>query len=414
MRCFGKEPPESIAERSSWIGSVHQDPQVQIIFPEVEDELAFPLENLGCSTVSMERIVKQQLQWIQLPARAKTKTLSGGEAQKVVCAATLGMDAPILLLDEPLAALDVSSAHALLRHLQQLARKGKTILIIEHRLEIVLDYVDAALWLEEGMVRYFPKMAAFSSFYEHWLQQQLVRKETIKNGAAEQKERRRERTGASSEGEFKGEEPLLQLKNVHFQYGERALFSGLSFVVYAGDRHVIQGENGCGKTTLLQLMAGFLQPAKGKMQTSFSFRKRWLSIAYVLQNPSAQLFLPTVREELAFHQSDADLCKYLIHHFALQDLLERHPQSLSEGQKRRLGFVLALCRRPRLLLLDEPTVGQDYRNMWLMLEALHTVDPEGQMAMITITHDQRCARYLGDHYWCLEEGQLKKKSEMLE
>lgn len=125
-----------------------------------------------------------------------------------------------------------------------------------------------------------------------------------------------------------------------------------------------------------------------------------------MQNPNYQLFMPTVQQEIAYKATSPQRAAHLIDAFELQGLEERHPHSLSEGQKRKVGVASILAMEPEVLLFDEPTVGQDYRSLSLIIRELNRMNERAPLTMLTITHDTRCAHFLGEQFLWMEEGRL--------
>lgn len=372
----------SVSERARWIGSVFQNPREQIVFDKLIDEVVFPMENLALDRDEMHRRSRRILERLRLAPEARTATLSGGEQQKLITAATLAMQQDILLLDEPLANLDQDAALELLQLLRQLAdQKDYAIVLVEHRLDLVRDYVDRVLAFADGH-RLYPSAAEFFAALD----------------AADSQEPQR----GVEPTEDSDKPVLLKLRDVGCAFGERVLFSKVNLTVHESDRLVILGDNGCGKTTLLDIIAGLKKPTRGSVTRAFGKRDLGHKVGMVLQNPDYQLFMPTVREELSLTSADRAWTDYLIRHFKFEPLLERSPFSLSEGQKRKLGFACILARRPDLLLLDEPTVGLDDAGMYQLLEALERYGREHSLTLISVSHDRRAIPLLGDRYFRLD------------
>ena len=301
------------------------------------------------------------------------------------------MGADILIFDEPLANLDQQGAHELLTLLRTLAGQGKAVLLVEHRLDVVLPYVDVVWELRDGSTRQVSDKDAYLG------SQVSVIRDTPADCLT-----------ATS--------PALRVSRLTKGFGGRTVLDGLSFDLMAGERLLLLGENGCGKSTLLSLLARllradggtveqFLDPALGKKAD-----RRWFrTVGVVYQDPNYQLFMSSVADELTFAAADRDYALDLAERFGLTSLLERHPHSLSEGQKRRVTIAAILAQKPRLLLLDEPTVGQDYAGLRQLVEVLNAVHREQGSTMVTITHDFRCAAALCDRALWLENGGILRQ-----
>lgn len=378
IKIKGQPAAQAAAERALSVGSVLQDANSQIIFPAVEDELAFPLENLQFTAEKIGRRIRRAAEVMKLRPEAATDKLSGGQKQRLITAATLGMGQKILLFDEPLASLDAAGAELLLKHLSKLVRdEDYTVLFVEHRIDWVLPYADAFFWLENGKLQSFPDAAAFEAFFSQNIREKLRTPRPLPPAAAA------------------AERTLIALEDVSFKAGGRVILEQLNFRLHAGDRYVILGENGAGKSTFLLLLSGLLKPSSGRRRSVYKRRESFRKIGFVMQDPGYQLFLPTVGQELAFQSADPAVTARLIEIFRFEELLARHPHSLSEGQKRRLGFAVILSMLPEVLFLDEPTVGQDYFSLQAMLEALSEIYAKRPLTLLTLTHDSRCGAFFG-------------------
>lgn len=380
------------SERSRLVGSVLQNADEQIVHDRVEDEAAFGCENFKIPVPEIQNAVQKSLDWMSLKPEWATKTLSGGQKQRLITAATLAMDQRILVLDEPLANLDKDGAKLLLDTLQRLSNEGVAILLAEHRLDIVLPYADRVVWLKEG--------AVLTSDSPH---QYLAQN--------------RERIPPCTNGKIQKNRPCLEADEISYFAGGREILKQLSAQIRFGERIVLLGENGCGKTTLLRLLARLTRPTSGTLRQFIlpgdrhkKARAEWFQrVGFVYQNPSYQLFMPTLMEEVAYRAVSLEKAAQMIEQFGLSGLENRHPHSLSEGQKRRAGIAAIAAGEPEVILLDEPTVGQDYQNLKNMVESLNRLQAEKGCTMITVTHDFRCAAALADRVLVLEDGRIAKE-----
>lgn len=376
----------SVRERTRLLGSVFQNAREQIIFDEVSDEIVFPMENIGETPSQMSARLKTLLNMIALLPDAKTATLSGGEKQKLITACTLAMGQKILLLDEPLANMDINSARELLKILKELSEKESyTVLLIEHRQDLVLPYANRVFSFRQAdldNVNISLNIWENKDEYQdhHWSFA------CQKTSESEQKEN--------------SSEILFSVENMDFQISNRILFENFSWEIRRGERWVILGENGCGKTTLLKLLYGFEKPSAGKIFSLYKKKDRRKKIAYVLQNPDYQLFMPKVKDELYLNSKSPEFVEELIQFFGFKEFLNRHPLSLSEGQKRKLGFACILATEPEILFLDEPTVGLDNNSIEQLLDALNNFQLRSQQAItvISVSHDRRAIPFLGNRY----------------
>ena len=359
------------------VGVVLQNADEQIIQKVVEDEIAFGCENLA-------NLLKLDKTW-------KCRTLSGGQKQRLITASTLAMGQKIIILDEPLANLDKDGAAMLMGTLRSLAQAGYCVVVIEHRLDMVLPFVDTVWHIGDRTVKRIEDKAAY-------LQAQTAkiddRCEPFASGA-----------------------PLFTLKGVKFAVKDREILKDISLEIPKGGRTVFLGENGCGKTTLMRLVARLYKPTggtiaqyiDGKFKQKPRGSRAWFKkVGVVYQNPDYQLFMPTVEKEINFGAPSPEYAEHIAEIFGIKHLWHRHPQSLSEGQKRRVSIAAVVACAPEVLLLDEPTVGQDYDGLCQMVEILNKLHEQTGNTMITITHDVRCAEALCDQAYLIADGVVQR------
>lgn len=382
-----------VSERAKLVGTVLQNADEQIVYEKALDEAAFGCENLNLPSDAIEHRALAALELMKIAPNASTKTLSGGQKQRLITAATLAMGQKILILDEPLANLDRQGSLLLLETLRKLTRQGYAVLLIEHRLDVVLPYADTVYQLTDGKV-----VRAKDT-------ERLLTENRIHLSYDPPQNRSRE--------------PLLTLSGVRYAPGKQPVLKGVDLQLSRGEKLILLGENGCGKTTLLRLLARIVRPDAGRYAQNLIKQRRknrpsavWFQKAgYVYQNPSYQLFMPTVLQEITCSAVSEGYARRMLSLFGLSGLEERHPHSLSEGQKRRLGLAAVLAAKPELLFLDEPTVGQDVGHLTAMVEALHTLQRETGMTMVTVTHDIRCVAALCDRALFLQNGVIAAEGD---
>lgn len=379
---------QKISERSKLIGTVLQNADEQIIYDLVNDEIAFGCENLNIPSEEIDRRIERFTTLMQIEKNAKTKTLSGGQKQRLITASTLAMEQKIIILDEPLANLDTYTAHILLKALRNLANSGYAVLIVEHRLDVVKNYIDKVMRIENKQL--------FTSTDINDLNSGI-------------------KTIPHSDGSFPGE-VLIKGEKLLFAAGDRNIIEGLDIEIRAGERIVLLGENGCGKTTLMRMLARLNKPNDGALSQTITKSKKanskWFSkVGYVYQNPTYQLFMPTLLSEISFKAKSEEMAREMINAFGLSGLEQRHPQSLSEGQKRRASIAAVCASEPTVLFLDEPTVGQDYKNLCKTVETVNEINKNLGTAIVTVTHDKRCAGALADRVLIMENGKISRQGD---
>ncbi len=378
-----------VSEISHLLGSVLQDPESQIINSKIEDEIAFGCENINMPPKKIKESIDNATKMMDLDKDMFIRTLSGGQKQRLMSAAILAMEQKILLFDEPLANLDIKSAHILLSALRQLADKGYAIIIAEHRLELVYKYADKIALLENHNLSFYKDKDKALHKYDDIM--------------------------PSSIESLSEKKSCFIVNNLSFSINDNTILENVSLDIKKGDRLVIIGENGAGKTTLLKQLARINTPTTGSITqfiTSDKISKDpslWFSkVGYVYQNPNYQLFMPTVYEEICFMAKSKALAEKTLADFSLADLWERHPQSLSEGQKRKLTIACILAMQPEVIFLDEPTVGQDYSSLLEIIEILNKYHERSEATIVSITHDFRCASLLANKVIWLENGKIKR------
>lgn len=377
-----------ISERSKLIGTVLQNADEQIIYDLVNEEIAFGCENLNIASEEIDRRIERFTTLMQIEKTAKTKTLSGGQKQRLITASTLAMEQKIIILDEPLANLDTHTAHILLKALRNLANSGYAVLIVEHRLDVVKNYIDKVMRIENKQL--------FTSTDINDLNSGI-------------------KTIPHADGSFPGE-VLIKGEKLLFAAGDRNIIEGLDIEIRAGERIVLLGENGCGKTTLMRMLARLNKPNDGMLSQTITKSKKanskWFSkVGYVYQNPVYQLFMPTLLSEISFKAKSEETTREMINAFGLSGLEQRHPQSLSEGQKRRASIAAVCASEPTVLFLDEPTVGQDYKNLCKTVETVNKINKNLGTAIVTVTHDKRCAGALADRVLIMENGKISQQGD---
>ncbi|WP_433246293.1 ABC transporter ATP-binding protein [Streptosporangium sp. CA-135522] len=406
---------QSVRQLSTTVGTLLQDPRKQIVGTTVDAELAFGPENLGLPRAEIRRRIAEVVDRVgirHLLGRA-TAELSGGELQMVAFAGVLVMRPRIVLVDEPLANLDLEASLRLMRELRRFVDEGGAAVVVEHRVEEILDFAPTqVLYLEDGRSRYAGDVAGFLEFAP--VAHVKLPFETLVARAAELPAvpvgPRRARPGTT---------PRLDYRKVALGYGGRAVLDGVDLAFGAGERVAVLGRNGAGKSTLLRAAVRLLEPLRGAVHvdgapvTERSTLELATTFGYVFQNPGQALFCATVADELAFGPHNlgwpaeevARVSREALRAMLLDgeiDVMNRSPRTLSFGQQRRLTVALALAMRPRTLILDEPTAGQDLhattRFMASVLEAAESV--------YFITHDVDLALTSADRIVLVDGGRV--------
>lgn len=431
IRVMGQDPSRlSLAEMSRLVGTVLQDPEKQIVASYVANEIAFGLENLGVPRPEMRRRIEAVLDHLGITHLRDRETfqLSGGEKQKIVVAAILVLEPSILLLDEPLANLDPFSLRETLNLIRSLADEGKTILLIEHRIEDVLRIrPDKVLFLSGGEQRYFGDVAGFEAVANP-REVKLTAPLTIRRLREEglRSPNRRSHAAAGPATAAAAGVPLLRFENVTYWYDlQEPVLQDANLTVRSGDVIAILGPNGAGKTTLVKHAIGLLKPRQGKVfvagqdSEQVTVAQIARTLGYVFQSPSHMLFAPTVAGELAFGPKnlgydEATISRNVTAALNTVDLAERSgdpPLALSFGQQKRVTIAAVIAMQSRILVMDEPTAGQDYRHYSEFMDAILYPGEESPWraafdAVIFITHDLDLAISYANRVILVSDGRL--------
>lgn len=372
----------SLAELSLQLGTVFQDPQQQFLALGVEEELALALKWQGLEAPAIEAAVRWATQEFELsPILASSiHCLSDGQKQKVALASQSLRQPQALILDEPSANLDPQSTSALALKLERLKRQGLALLVADHRLYWLEGVADRVLVMAEGRIQ---AQGGFEILRDEALRQRYG----LRSHRVEDCRHSLPKLPADAEA-------LLQASKLSFAYPRRPpLFDGVNFKLPPGLTALI-GPNGAGKTTLARLLAGLVKPSQGEISLAgrpHSQRQRLKASGLVLQNADHQLYMRTVRQELESclflaGLPDKGRVDELLQSLNLSALAERHPQSLSGGEKQRLVIACALAKEPRLLILDEPTSGLDCENMRRLAVVIKDQAGRGRCVAL-ISHD---------------------------
>ena len=423
-------------------GLVFQNTDAQLFNQTVESELTYGLESLGLAHEEIE----QRLRWASKLTELgdlmdrPPHLLSGGEKQRVALGSILALRPRLLLLDEPFTHLDPEGTEDLRRILRIMKSEGMALIIVEHRLHEIIEDVDRIIVLHQG------KTAAEGSpdqvlaekisdyglnlpplvrlFREMGLQgrplsvEDAIKELKKQNLAAPFSASLLEEAKKSSSSFPKTSPPIVEAEEICFSYHDLPVLENVNFKLLRGESVALVGRNGAGKTTLIKHLNGLLKPRSGHLKIlGRETRKSPVSglsrhVGFVWQNPNDQLFKPTVREEvltgpIALGLYDPSWSDELFHRFGLVSLLDRSPFTLSEGQKKRVAFAAALAIKPELVVLDEPTAGQDELFRRELAKFIVELQREGRTVLL-VTHDLEFAAEHANRWIALAEGRIIK------
>ncbi|MDT2673363.1 ABC transporter ATP-binding protein [Enterococcus dongliensis] len=431
----------SIYDLSLDVGTVLQDTDSQFVGLTVAEDIAFSLENEMIEQKEMRDAVNYWSEKTNLAAQLKKRPqdLSGGQKQRVTMAGVLIDETPILLFDEPLANLDPQTGYEAIQMIDQLYQSQKfTTIIIEHRLEEVLAAsIDRVILMDEGMIiadmtptellksdllakygirepLYLTALKragiSLTDFSELTQVDSLVSPEI---SAALAKEQGTFRLPAEKKV------PLLTLNKVSFGFGAELVIKDIDLTLYQGEMVSLVGHNGAGKSTLSNLITGFHSLQTGRLLwkdhsiAEESIKERADKIGYVLQNSSQMLSKNLIFDEVALGLENRGIDPEIIQAKVLDTLkvcglyeFRNWPISaLSHGQKRRVAIASILVLEPELLILDEPTAGQDYYHYNEMMVFLRQLNQQG-ITILMITHDMHLMLEHTRRTLVLKDGQI--------
>ena len=409
-----------LARVSQLVGTVLQDPERQILGSKVINEVAFGLENLGQSREEIMTTVEEVLEKLGIShlKERDTFSLSGGEKQKVALAGVLAMHPSLLLLDEPLASLDPVSALDTLDIVRRLANEGMTVLMVEHRVEDVLKIQpDRILFMQDGEIRYLGLLAGLEkvvNYHEVKLPARMI----MHMAANDPPPVEITPLAAINEAGLPHRK-LVEFRNVSFGYEhDQEVLHGINLDIYEGDVIAVLGPNGTGKTTLVKHAIGLLKPHSGQVLVEgrdtreVSVAQIASTLGYVFQSPSHMLFAPTIQEELAFGPTNLKHPPEVIPQEVAEALSIVHmtgleqtaPLSISFGQQKRVSIAAILAMQSKILVMDEPTAGQDYQNYISFMESI--LQLPSFKAVLFITHDVDLAAIYANRVLLIKQGQV--------
>lgn len=435
----GKEAFDlSIYEKSHLVSTVLQDTDGQFIGLSVAEDLAFALENDMVDLGTMKERVQSWAERLDLMKLLdhRPQDLSGGQKQRVSLAGVLIDESPILLFDEPLANLDPKSGQDIIDLIDQIhEEQGTTTIIIEHRLEDVLYRpVDRVILINQGQVLYNgqpDELLRTTLLAENGIREPLYLTTLRQLGQdidqLEHLDRLEdiELTGVNRsipEATFTktGEtEELLKLEQISFAYQENhPILKNISLSIPKGQRLAIVGKNGAGKSTLAKAICGFITTegqytSRGEDIKQESVKERAERVGYVLQNPNQMISTNMIFDEVALGLrlrgvSEEDIKERVYQVLKTCGLYEfrKWPISaLSYGQKKRVTIASILVLGPEILVLDEPTAGQDQRNYTEIMEFLDSLQEKGH-TIVMITHDMQLMLDYSDRALVVSDGQI--------
>lgn len=424
----------SVADLSEHVGMVFQDADAQLVMSTVEEEcLLGPLSH-GLTRAEARRRARDVLERMGVAhlAQRAPQTLSGGQKQRVAIAAVMVTEPEVLVLDEATSELDALMVHKIFeicRHLNQ--EFGTTILIVTHEMELLAQHAGRLVLVDQGQVLLdaptrealeqhdvfrqvgvrLPQVTELALRLREpvqWKSLPLTEDEAVEglNHALPE----RGPTMNETEDQYAADdgEPAIRVEGVRFAYNEPVtVLDDLDLEFMSGEFSAIIGNNGSGKSTLMKLILGLLEPSSGRVvvdgvdtktaKVSTMARK----IGFIFQDPNDQLFTNSVAEEVEFGLENLGLdedqirrrVEATLEQFGLSEMRDVFPRFLARGDKQKLCIASIVAMRPKMLLLDEPTTGQDHRDSQQIMELARSLNEQG-ITVLLVTHDlNNVARY---------------------
>lgn len=418
---------ESLSDVSKKVGTILQDQDSQFIGLSVGEDVAFNFENNAMPLKEMKVKVIDALELVNMVdfINHSPYELSGGQKQRVSLAGVLGSDAEVLLFDEPLANLDPASGKEIMQLINDIHEKtNKTIIIVEHRIEDVLEQpFDKVIVVNKGEVQGFgtpDEILKSDLLKNNGLREPLYleamklagcdisKSENLKDlNNIDEKNKEVLKNWFNNETSNKDsiikEEKILEVKNLAFSHdGIKNTINDVSFHLNKGEILAVLGNNGAGKSTLCRLITGILKPQKGSIFLnnqcidSWSIKQKGSAIGYVMQNPNQMISQHMIKDEIALGLKCRNYSKEEIDK-KVEEVLKicgLYPyrnwpvSALSYGQKKRVTIASILAINPEVIILDEPTAGQDYKHYTEFMEFIKELSAQG-ISIILITHDMQ-------------------------
>lgn len=402
---------DSIEVPKSW-GYVFQDPDTQFCMPFVDEEIAFVLENLQIPREQMKQKIEELLLKVGLKldsTHTSINTLSGGMKQRLAIASVLALEPEVLFLDEPTAMLDPEGTEDIWHTIKKISH-DKTVIIVEHKIDHVIDFVDRIIlfdskgqiiadgYKDEIFLNYKEEIKAHGIWYpgvwDDYINERTYELPEVNENAKE----------------------VLKLIDFKGYRNKEAKIQVPDCTVKAGEWIVVVGENGAGKSTLLHALFQFIKTS-GKYDLVGTdikdINKLTKYLTFVFQNPEFQFVTNSVYEEIAYSLKMEKVNEKVIEEsveelltlFQLDNHRDQHPYQLSMGQKRRLSVAASIVKEQQIMLLDEPTFGQDSKNTFALLELIEEYRKKGT-TIVMVTHDKNIERHFATRVWHIDAGEL--------
>ena len=446
LRVDGQEPSKlGVFGMSQIVGTVLQDTDGQFIALTVAEDLAFALENDAVPQQEMFAKVSEVAEKLELTRFLGNApgALSGGQKQRVSLGGVMACDTKLLLFDEPLANLDPATGKRTIALIDELLKQEDlTVIIIEHRLEDVLYRdVDRVVLMGDGQIvadMEPDELLCTDILKEHGIREPLYIAALKAAGAKLSKETHPQHIETmdvapykeqvkdwfhktSGRNETEATETLLSVSHLNYSYdSSRQIIKDVSFEIKKGEMVSLVGKNGAGKTTLASLICGFNKPASGEIffdgqnLSGFSIKERGEKIGYCMQSPNQMISKPMIFDEVALglvvrgvpEEEVKERVNEILKICGLYPYRNWPVSALSFGQKKRVSIASILVLNPQMIILDEPTAGQDYQHYTEVMEFITSIREKLQVTILMITHDMHLMLEYTDRTLVLTDGEL--------
>lgn len=377
---------------SEKVGSVFQNPRSQFFNGDVSSEIAFGMENLAWDNEKMREQFDKTVREFKIESLCGRNilSLSGGEKQKVAFASVYTVSPEIYVLDEPSSNLDEDTLLLLSGYLKELKKKGKTIVISEHRLNYLKDIADRYIYMDRGNI-----LSEYTPLELYAMAEETRRSKGLRSMKFTGK--RTKLSGMEAEVSSMKVEAVnigknrLSIKNLTLYREKRILFQNLDFTAYGGSIIAVVGKNGIGKTTFTKMLCGLYKEYEGNILfngRALTDGERLKKSYMVMQDVNYQLFAEEVLKECTFGMKDRKEaeCEKVLKQLDLLDKKKRHPNTLSGGEKQRLAVAVSILSNKDIIIFDEPTSGLDYDSMVRVCGILKELAGLGKIIFV-VTHD---------------------------
>jgi len=423
----------SVADLSASVGLVFQDADAQLVMSTVEEECLLGPLSQGLARQEARQRAHDILAWLEIShlQGRSPQALSGGQKQRVAIAAVMVTEPEVLILDEATSELDALMVHKIFGLCARLNQElGTTILLVSHEIELLARHAQRLVLMNEGQIVLdaptrealaqheafrnvgvrLPQVTQYALALDtrlNWPTLPITEEEalpTVRAAIASLKPV----NGPAIPGDTQKTEPLICVDNVRFAYREPVtVLHDVNLTFQRGEFTAIIGNNGSGKSTLMRLILGLLKPSSGRIVIDgMDTRKARVSelarkIGFIFQDPNDQIFSNSVVEEIRFGLKNLELpadeieqrVEETLTQFDLTEVQDTFPRFLARGDKQKLCIASIVAMRPQVLLLDEPTTGQDHRDSQQIMELAQTLNEQG-ITILLVTHDLgNVARY---------------------